>query len=454
MAYQSINPYTRQVINTYEVITDRELMDNLKKAELGFSKWSQSPFSDRIHLLNNIAALLENEKMKHAELITSEMGKPIRQSIAEVEKCAWLCRYYAEHGESYMKPAKLESTAKESHVWFEPTGIIFAVMPWNFPYWQVFRFIVPNLMAGNTGMLKHASNVPGCALAIEDLFQRSGVSDGIFINLFLEYRQADMIISHPSVSGVTLTGSNNAGYRIAELAGRFGKKSVLELGGSDPYIVFESADVKKSAETAIMARFQNNGQSCIAAKRFFIQDTIFDAFLDLFRDAVLNIKTGDPMDADTLIGPIAREDLLHELLEQIKEIKNSGGDIITGGKTIHPDSLILEPTVITNLPYDSKVLQQELFGPVIPVFKFQTEEEVIHLANDTPYGLGASVWTTNSKQANRIAAHLKTGMVAINSMVKSEPALPFGGVKSSGYGRELSEYGIREFVNIKTVSFY
>jgi len=454
MTYQSVNPYTRQITELFRTITNKELTEILNKAELSFHKWSQTRFSERAQLLNNTAALLEKEKTKHAEIITSEMGKPIRQSVAEVEKCAWLCRYYAENGERYLQPLKIESTAKESQVWFEPTGIIFAVMPWNFPYWQVFRFIVPNLVAGNTGLLKHASNVPRCGIAIEDLFNRSGTADGIFMNLFIEYKQAETIISHPAVSGVTLTGSNSAGYKIAELAGKYGKKSVLELGGSDPYIVFESAALKKSAEMAIMARFQNNGQSCIAAKRFYIQDTVFDAFLDLFRENVLNIKTGDPMNPDTLIGPIAREDLLHELFGQIKEIEKSGGIIITGGKTIHPDSLVLEPTIIINLPANSKVLEQELFGPIIPVFKFHTEEEAIYSANDTPYGLGASVWTTDTEQASRVAARLKTGMVTINSMVKSEPALPFGGVKASGYGRELSEFGIREFVNIKTVSYY
>lgn len=453
MTYQSINPYTRQVMNTFQTITDQVLMEKLKKAELGFDKWSQTRFSERAQLLNNAAALLEKEKMKHAEIITSEMGKPIRQSIAEVEKCTWLCRFYAEHGEKYLQPLELKSTAKASRVCFEPTGIIFAVMPWNFPYWQVFRFIVPNLVAGNTGLLKHASNVPRCGIAIEDLIGRSGAVNVIFMNLFIDYKQAETIVSHPAVSGVTLTGSNAAGYKIAELAGRYGKKSVLELGGSDPYIVFESADVEKSAEIAIMARFQNNGQSCIAAKRFFIQDTVFDTFLDLFREGVSNIKTGDPMNPDTLIGPIAREDLLTELLGQIKEIVKSGGKIITGGKTIHPDSLVLEPTIIINLPTDSKILEQELFGPIIPIFKFHSEEEALRFANDTPYGLGASVWTADTGQASRVAACLKTGMVSINSMVKSEPALPFGGVKASGYGRELSEFGIREFVNIKMVSY-
>jgi succinate-semialdehyde dehydrogenase/glutarate-semialdehyde dehydrogenase len=454
MAYQSVNPYTRQIMETFETITDRELSKILDKAELAFDKWSQTRFSERANMLNNAASLLEKEKEKHAEIITSEMGKPIRQSVTEVEKCAWLCRYYAEHGENYLSPMTIASTAQESQVWFEPSGIIFAVMPWNFPYWQVFRFLVPNLMAGNTGLLKHASNVPRCGIAIEELIHHSGAPDGVFMNLLIDYRQAESIISQRAVSGVTLTGSNNAGYRIAELAGRYGKKSVLELGGSDPYIVFESADLKKSSKTAIMARFQNNGQSCIAAKRFFIQDTVYDQFLELFKDEVLKIRTGDPMDPDTLLGPIAREDLLIELEEQLKLIQKSGGKIITGGKRISPDSLILEPAIIIDLPKDSSVLKQELFGPVVPVFKFQSEDEAIQLSNDTPYGLAASVWTTDTGQARRVASRLQTGMVTINGMVKSEPALPFGGVKASGYGRELSQFGIREFMNIKTVSFY
>jgi len=454
MSYRSINPYTKKVSATFKTLINDELIRRLHQAELAFTKWSRTSITDRAKLLDNIAALLEKEKSVHAEIMTSEMGKPISQSIAEVEKCAWLCRHYSENGAEFLKPLKLKSTARESEVWFEPSGIIFAVMPWNFPYWQVFRFIIPNLLAGNTGLLKHASNVPRCANAIEDLILRSGAPEGTFMNLFVDYEQTQLIISHPAVQGVTLTGSNKAGYRIAELAGRYGKKSVLELGGSDPYIVFESADLKKSAETAVMARFQNNGQSCIAAKRLFIQDKKFDDFLELFNEAVLKIRIGDPMDPETLIGPLAREDLLTELEQLLKDIIKSGGRIITGGKRMAPDSQILEPTIIIDLPEDSRILDQELFGPIIPVFRFGSEEEAIQMANDTPYGLGASIWTRDEAQARRVASQLQTGMVSINNMVKSEPALPFGGVKASGYGRELSEFGIREFVNIKVVSFF
>jgi succinate-semialdehyde dehydrogenase/glutarate-semialdehyde dehydrogenase len=454
MSYQSVNPYTKKISGTFPTLADNELRYKLNKAELAFDEWSGTSFKLRAELLENIASLLKKEKNFHAEIITTEMGKPILQSIAEVEKCEWLCRHYTENGGKFLEPLRLKSTARSSEVWFEPTGIIFAIMPWNFPYWQVFRFIVPNLLAGNTGLLKHASNVPRCGIAIEDLLKRSGAPDGVFMNLFIDYNQSQTIISHPAVQGVTLTGSNLAGYRIAELAGKFGKKSVLELGGSDPYIVFQSADLLKSSETAIMARFQNNGQSCISAKRLFIQDKIFNNFLELFKEAVSGIRTGDPMDPETLVGPIAREDLIIELEEQLELILKSGGRIIAGGKRLSTESQILEPTIVIDLPKDSRILDQEIFGPIIPVFSFNSEEEAIQLANDTPYGLGASVWTGDEEQARRVASRLHTGMVSINNMVKSEPALPFGGVKASGYGRELSEFGIREFVNIKVVSFF
>jgi len=454
MAYKSVNPFTQEVLATYEVLQDSELYVKLEKAERLFSEWSAKPIGERAKLLNNIAGLLDKQKSTHAETITAEMGKPISQSIAEVEKCAWLCRYYAEQAESHLKPVNMESTVRESQVWFEPLGIIFAVMPWNFPYWQVFRYLTPNFMAGNTCILKHASNVPQCADAMEKLFLQAGVPEGVFQNLFIDYKQSEIVIKHPRVAGVTLTGSNYAGYKIAELSGKYGKKSVLELGGSDPYIVFESADIEKAVETGIIARFQNTGQSCIAAKRFFIQDKIFKEFLNILTANVKKQKVGDPMDPETNIGPVAREDLLLELEDQINRMTSEGGRIITGGRRIHPDKLLLEPTVITDLSPESTVNEEELFGPVLPLFSFRDEQEAVHLANDNPFGLGANVWTSDADQAKRVAHHLEAGTIAINGMVKSEPNLPFGGVKASGYGRELSVFGIREFVNIKTVNFF
>lgn len=454
MGYKSENPYTRKVLGTYKVLQDKELHFKLDKAEQLFLEWSARPIAERAALLVDIADLLDQQKSARAAIITAEMGKPISQSIAEVEKCAWLCRYYADHAENHLKPVSMESTARESQVWFEPLGIIFAVMPWNFPYWQVFRYLAPNIMAGNTCLLKHASNVPQCGDAMEKLFLHAGAPEGIFQNLFIDYPQSEVVIKHPRVAGVTLTGSNYAGYKIAELAGRHGKKTVLELGGSDPFIVFESADLEKAVETGIIARFQNTGQSCIAAKRFFVQDNIFEDFVDSLTDKVKKQKTGDPMDPETNIGPVAREDLLLELEDQITRIVREGGRVITGGNRIYPDKLLLKPTIITGLSPESPINDEELFGPVLPLFPFRDEQEVVDLANHNPFGLGANVWTSDPDQAHRVAHRLETGTVAINGMVKSEPNLPFGGVKASGYGRELSVFGIREFVNIKTVNFF
>jgi len=454
MPYQSINPFTGETFHNVASLSDTELEYKLEKASESFQSWSKSKPGERSSLLNRAAEILEADNEKHARIITSEMGKPISQSIGEVKKCAWLCRYFAENGDVFIQPQSMPSTAKESFVWFEPLGVIFAVMPWNFPYWQVFRFIVPNLAAGNTGLLKHASNVPLCANAMEKVFLDAGLPEGGFQNLYIDYSQTEKVVRNNAVQGATLTGSNYAGNKLAELAGQAGKKTVLELGGSDPYIIFDSADIDKAIKTGIMARFQNTGQSCIAAKRFFIQDTIYDQFLEGFTAEVKISKCGDPMDPETVIGPVARKDLMIELEEQLDKMQEAGGKIITGGRRYQPDSLILEPTLITDVDHSAEIIQEELFGPVLPIFRFKDEKTVIDQANDTPFGLGASVWTNDMDQAKRVAHGIQTGTVAINGMVKSEPGLPFGGVKASGYGRELSEIGFREFVNIKTVSYF
>jgi succinate-semialdehyde dehydrogenase/glutarate-semialdehyde dehydrogenase len=454
MPYQSLNPFTGEIFHTAPSLSDSDLGKKLDKAAGSFKFWSNSDLDTRISVLTGAADLLESNTEKHGRIITSEMGKPITQSIAEVKKCAWLCRFFAENMESYIRPRTLPSTAKESFVWYEPLGVIFAVMPWNFPYWQVFRFIVPNLAAGNTGLLKHASNVPLCAQAMEELFLEAGLPEGCFQNLYISYSQTEMVLGHNAIQGATLTGSNYAGNKLAELAGKAGKKTVLELGGSDPYIIFDSADIDLAIKTGIMARFQNTGQSCIAAKRFFIQNTVFDQFLDGFAAAVKEIKCGDPMDPDTIVGPVARKDLMDELEKQLVKLQKAGGKIITGGKKHKPGTLILEPTLVTGMDHSAEIIREELFGPVLPLFSFTYETEAIGLSNDTPFGLGASVWTSDMEQARRVAHGIQTGTVAVNGMVKSEPGLPFGGVKASGFGRELSEYGFREFVNIKTVSFF
>ncbi len=454
MAYRSYNPFTCKEEANFEFISGITLEEKLKLSEKRFREWSLSPVSERAAILIRAADQLEKDVDRHASLITREMGKPISQSRAEVKKCALVSRYYAEKAGSFLAPAKLESTAGESYMRYDPLGIIFAIMPWNFPYWQTFRFLAPNFMSGNTELLKHASNVPQCAQAMEQLLLEAGAPEGIFQNLFISYEQASHVISYDAVRGITLTGSNYAGYRVAELAGSLGKKTVLELGGSDPYIVFADADLENAAETAIMARFQNNGQSCIAAKRFIVEEKAFEPFMALFKPKVEAMKMGDPMDPDTIIGPLARKDLLLELEDQIRDILDQGGRIICGGKRLKEGCLILEPTIVTGLPFDAPINDDELFGPVIPVFSFKTEEEALEMANHTRFGLGASLWTGNRVRADRMVRSIEAGTVAVNGMVKSEPGLPFGGIKDSGYGRELSEVGMKEFLNIKTVNYF
>ena len=454
MAYRTFNPYTCKEEARFNFVSKTEFNEKLNLAESSFNQWKFTALEDRSRILMKVADLLEKEEEKHARIITTEMGKPISQSRAEVAKCVWVSRYYAEKAGEFLAPVKMESTARESYTRFDPLGIIFAVMPWNFPYWQVFRYIAPNFMAGNTGLLKHASNVPLCAIAMEQVFLDAGAPEGVFQNLLINYDQASQVIRHPAVRGITLTGSNYAGYKVAELAGAMGKKSVLELGGSDPYVIFADADLEQAAETGVMARFQNNGQSCIAAKRFIVQEDVYDSFLSLFREKVEALKVGDPMDPETVIGPVARKDLLLELEDQLQHILIQGGKILTGGKRHSPKSLILEPTIVTDLPIGAPINQDELFGPVIPVFSFKKEHEAIEMANNTPFGLGSSIWTGSREKADRIAPRIDAGTVAVNGMVKSDPNLPFGGVKASGYGRELSENGMHEFLNIKTVSYF
>jgi len=454
MTYRSINPYTGKEEAIFDFISDTSLEEKLALSEQKFREWSITPIPQRAAILNRVANLLEKDINKHAACITREMGKPISQSRAEILKCAWVSRYYAENAEIFLSPDPIESSAGESYLRYDPLGIIFAVMPWNFPYWQVFRFLAPNFMGGNTELLKHASNVPRCARAMEELFLDAGSPEGVFQNLFITYEQASHVIECEMVRGITLTGSNYAGNRIAKHAGSQGKKTVLELGGSDPYVVFADADLELAAETGIMARFQNNGQSCIAAKRFIVEESAFGPFMSLFKSKVESLKAGDPMDPDTIIGPLARKDLLLELEDQIRHINDQGGRILTGGKRIQEGSLILEPAIVTDLPIDAPVNEEELFGPIIPVFPFRTEEQALEMANHTRFGLGASVWTGDRDRADRMARGIESGTVAVNGMVKSEPGLPFGGIKASGYGRELSEIGMKEFLNVKTVSYF
>lgn len=454
MAYQTLDPTTGTLVKTFENISDENLEQKLMLADKAFNEWRFMPWQNKQEIFVKLAGILENEKKSHASLITLEMGKPFAQAVSEVEKCAWICRYYAENAENILKPLDLKSTAKQSWVRFEPMGIIYAVMPWNFPYWQVFRFLVPTLISGNVGLLKHASNVPQCADAIEKVLLEAGAPEGIFQNLFIGYGQSENLIKSPLIKGVTLTGSNLAGSRVAELAGKYIKKTVLELGGSDPFIVFDDASLEKSVEMGILSRFLNTGQSCIAAKRFLVQENIYPEFVKLFTDHVGNLVVGDPWQPETFIGPLARKEMVNELVEQVHQSELAGAKVLYGGKALRGDGNFFLPTVIVDAPLDCPVSREELFGPVAPIYKFKTLEEAAVLANDTPFGLGAAIWTRDVNKAMRLSELLLTGTVAINGMVKSEPSLPFGGVKDSGYGRELGEFGIREFLNIKTLNVF
>jgi succinate-semialdehyde dehydrogenase / glutarate-semialdehyde dehydrogenase len=454
MAYKSVNPYTLKEFNSFDFISDEELENKIELSAKAFQSWQFENFTDKSVILKKVAQLLLANKEYHANIITSEMGKPVSQSIAEVEKCALLCNYYAENAESFLVDEIKASSANKSIVRYEPMGVIYAIMPWNFPYWQVFRFIAPNFMLGNTGLLKHASNVPQCAVEMEKLFIDAGAPRGIFQNLFINYKQSEFVIENENIQGVTITGSNIAGSKVASQAGKYFKKSVLELGGSDPFIIFNDANLDLAIESAINSRFLNNGQSCIAAKRFIVQTEIYDQFIDKFVQRVKSLQCGDPNSDNVYIGPLARESFVQELDEQVNKSIEMGAKLLTGGRRYAEKSLIYLPTVIDEIPPYAPLCKEEVFGPVAPVLKFESETEAIIIANDTNFGLGATIWTDNLQRALNISREILTGTVAINGMVKSEPGLPFGGVKDSGYGRELSEIGLKEFANMKTINIF
>lgn len=454
MIYISYDPYHRRENARFDSLKDDELMILVRKVHLAWQDWSLTGIRTRMDYLSKLGELILNEKEMHARTIVSEMGKPITQAIAEVEKCASLCFYYAENLVAFSEPETRISSADHSLVFFEPQGIILGIMPWNFPYWQAFRFIVPALAAGNTILLKHSSNVPVCAANIEQLFVRAGFPENAVQNIYIDHRQTENIISLPEIRGVSLTGSTTAGRRIAETAGKHLKKTVLELGGSDPFIILNDADLGAASAAAVYSRFQNGGQSCIAAKRLYVHKDIFNEFLDIFSEKVRNIRCGDPYKHDTFIGPMASEDAFTLLAGQVTRAAEEGAQIMTGGEAYGKDTIIYKPTIITGVSDDSVMVREEIFGPVIPVMAFSGSEEVIRRANRSDFGLGASVWTSDRDMAGILAAKLDTGTVAVNGFVRSDPALPFGGVKDSGYGRELSVEGFREFLNIKTVCYY
>lgn len=424
------------------------MQTKLNTAQEAFHYWKQTPIATRTASLLELKTILHNKREDLARLITKEMHKPITQSLAEVDKCAWLCQYYSENAAKFLDSKKTQTDAYESYVTYEPLGTILGIMPWNFPFWQVFRFAIPSVMAGNTVVVKHASNVPDCAEAIESLFVESGFPIGIYQNLHLSSDKVAEVIAHPQIKAVSLTGSEKAGIAVATEAGKHLKKMVLELGGSNAFIVCADADLDKTATIAVNARMQNAGQSCIAAKRFLIQSSVFDAFVEKYKTAVSQLICGDPMLPETQIGTLARVDLAEELEVQIQKSVSMGAEIILGGKR---NDAFFEPTLLIKVTPEMPVFKEETFGPVAALLSFETLEEAIELSNQSEFGLGVSLFTQNIESIKEHIANFDEGAVFINEMVKSDPRLPFGGIKRSGYGRELAEEGIKEFVNIKTI---
>lgn len=451
MAIKAINPATGKLIKEYNEVSLENAIDALKKTDAAFKEWKKTDFSERSKLMKKAGNILKDKKEEYGRLMAEEMGKPITQGEAESEKCAWVCDYYAENAEKFLQDELVETDAGKSYVAFEPLGTIMAIMPWNFPFWQVFRFAVPSIMAGNTGVLKHASNVPGNALAIEEVFREAGFPDNVFKTLLISSSTASSLISSDYVKAVTLTGSNAAGSKVAALAGENLKKMVLELGGSDPFIALSDVNVKTCVANAVSARTINTGQSCVAAKRFIVMEDIADKFEKEYKEKMESLVVGDPLDRKTEVGPMARQDLLMDLDKQVQNSIKKGAKLLTGGKRLDRQGFFYEPTVLSDVKKGMPAFEEELFGPVAAVIRVKDEDEAIKVANSTIYGLGASIWSDNTEKAEKLARRIEAGAVFVNGIVKSDPRMPFGGVKKSGYGRELSHYGIKEFVNIKTV---
>ncbi len=450
---KSINPFTNKVIETYTEHSDADAKYIIKEVDLAFKLWKQSSFEERAnHLLQLEKQLLEQQESL-ADLIVSEMGKVKKEALGEIKKCAWVCRYYAENGARFLERETIASDASESFVSFQPLGTILAVMPWNFPFWQVFRFLAPALMAGNTGVLKHASNVPGCSLAIEKLVQDAGFPKDVFRSLLIGGKSVKQVIENPKIKAVTLTGSTPAGKSVAAVAGSVLKKAVLELGGSDPYLILEDANIEEAADLCAASRLLNAGQSCIGAKRFIVVEQVYDRFRDVFVKKMEAAQYGDPNDEKSAIGPLARLDLRNELHGQVSASVAKGAKILCGGYIPAHEAAFYPATVLENIEPGMPAYDEELFGPVASLFKVKSEEEGIRIANDTVFGLGAGVFTSDLDRGKRLAEKgLDAGCVFVNDFVKSDPRLPFGGIKESGFGRELSIFGIREFINIKTVA--
>lgn len=450
MAIRSINPATAEAFAEYPLDDADALERKLARADRCFENWRKTSFAERSRLMNRVAEILRERSDEYAELMTDEMGKPISQARSEVEKCAWACTYFAEHAARFLQTEEMQSDGTRALIRFDPLGTIFAVMPWNFPFWQVIRFAAPHLMAGNVGLLSHSHNSGGCATALHRLFKDAGFPAGAFQSLFIENQTTEKIIADPRVQGVSLTGSVGAGRIVAKAAGEQLKPCVLELGGSDPFIVLADCDLDEAISQAVVGRTINNGQSCIAAKRFIVEDNVYDAFVDGFRDALSAIKMGDPQDEDTDLGPMARDDLRQTLHDQVQKSIQQGARCVLGGELPDTDGYYYPATLLVDCDATMECFAEETFGPVAAVARVADTNAAIELANNTQYGLGASVWT-DATRGIKLAAQIDAGHVSVNGIVKSDPRLPFGGIKNSGYGRELSRFGILEFVNKKTV---
>ncbi len=451
MPIATADPTTGQTVRTFDPLTAEQLDARLQCAADAYLRHRRTTFAERAGLMLRAAAILESEKEAFGRIMAGEMGKTLKSATDEAAKSAWGCRYYAENAERFLAEEVVETSASRSFVTFQPIGPVLAIMPWNFPFWQVFRFAAPALMAGNVGLLKHASNVPRCALAIEEIFRRAGFAEGVFQALLIDTEQVKQVIEDRRVAAVTLTGSNAAGSQVAAAAGKAIKTSVLELGGSDPFIVMPGADLDIAVQTAVKARVVNNGQSCIAAKRFIVAEPVAVEFERRFVAGMEALVVGDPMDPKTDVGPLATEAQLRTIASQVDGAVKAGARVLTGGRRLDRPGWYYAPTVLAGIAPDSPAYYEEVFGPVALLFRVKGIDEAIRLANDSPFGLGASAWTRSDAEQARFIAEIEAGMVFINAMVASDPRIPFGGIKESGYGRELGQYGIREFVNTKTI---
>lgn len=451
MAIVSKNPATDEVLKELEELSDEQVEKKLQVAQAAYEKWRLTSFEERRQLMKKLGELFRSKAKEYGTLMSLEMGKPMAQAIAESEKCGLVCDYYADNIEALLADEKVETNASESYVRFDPIGVVLAVMPWNYPFWQVMRFAAPAAMAGNVGILKHASNVPQCAEALEAAFLEAGFPEGVFQNLLVGSSKVEGIIQDPRVRAATLTGSEYAGSQVAMQCGKEIKRTVLELGGSDPFIVLDDADLDFTCEIAGKARLQNAGQSCIAAKRFIVMESVMDEFLEKFKAQFEAQVMGDPMNEATTIGPMSSAKARDDMHEQVQKSVEAGAEVLVGGKPVEGPGAFYEPTILTNVKEGMPAYSEEFFGPVALVISVKDEDEAIKVANATEFGLGASLWTSSIERAKKLIPHIDSGAVFVNGMVKSDPRLPFGGVKKSGYGRELSHYGIKEFMNVKTV---